>query len=535
MFVNNDRRSILFTDNASTPIQLLLIEDNPGDVRLLRELLAEAQTTRFELFTAESLMGGMNLLSQHDVDVILLDLSLPDSHGLETVKTLHEAQPVTPIVVMTGTNDAQMGIQAVGSGAQDYLIKGEVSGDVLVRSLHYAITRQQIEVALRQSEQNERTQRTLAEALRDTAAALTSTLNTEEVVERVLENLNRVIPHEAANVMLIGDHDTAVVLQHRGSTTLDNDQTLRGISLTGDALLSFQESVASRDVLYEPDLQNQSRLSLPIPNTELQTLLGIPIQFRDDVLGYINVFSKEANAFTPDNVEHLKTFAQQAAIGIQNAQLYEQSQELATIQERQRIARDLHDAVSQTLFTSSVVAESALKQWDINPDKAYTLVEKTHRLTRNALNEMRTLLLELRPQSMERVSLDELFERLVQLTENRKNVSIHLQMDAIPPLPADIKVGLYRIVQEALNNAAKHSGATEMSLIVERLSHSMKVVVTDNGRGFDIEGVNTSSLGLNIMRERAETIGADLEIASLPNSGTQVKIVCPLPLADAAG
>ncbi|WP_315788630.1 hybrid sensor histidine kinase/response regulator [Fischerella sp. JS2] len=135
------------------PIKVLLVEDNPGDVRLLQEFLWDVTTAQFQLIPVERLDQTLKLLNQESFDVILLDLSLPDSQGLETFITLHHQAPAIPIIVLTGLDDENLALRAMQEGAQDYLVKGQVSGDLLVRCMRYAIERQRIEEALRQSEE----------------------------------------------------------------------------------------------------------------------------------------------------------------------------------------------------------------------------------------------------------------------------------------------------------------------------------------------------------------------------------------------
>ncbi len=131
------------------PIRVLLVEDNPGDRRLILEALAEVSYSRIQLEHADCLQAAQDTLASTEYDLILLDLSLPDSHGLETVERTEDVAPDTPIVILTGLDDVNIGIQAVRAGAQDYLVKGEVTGHLLVRAIRYAIERHRMEAALR--------------------------------------------------------------------------------------------------------------------------------------------------------------------------------------------------------------------------------------------------------------------------------------------------------------------------------------------------------------------------------------------------
>lgn len=129
----------------------LLIDDNPEDTRLVREMLAEGGFARFDLDVSDRLAGGMRRLSDGDIDVVLVDLGLPDSHGVDTIALLHAHAPDVPIVVLTGTTDEATGVKALSAGAQEYLLKGQASGVVLVRALRYAIERKRLDLALQRT------------------------------------------------------------------------------------------------------------------------------------------------------------------------------------------------------------------------------------------------------------------------------------------------------------------------------------------------------------------------------------------------
>ena len=126
------------------PSKVLLIEDNPGDVRLIREMLSESKNISFEIEHADRLSSGLESLAQGGLDILLLDLGLPDSQGFETVRRILPAAPGIPVIVLTGLNDEAMGLQAIHEGAQDYLVKGEISFPVISRAINYAIERQKL-------------------------------------------------------------------------------------------------------------------------------------------------------------------------------------------------------------------------------------------------------------------------------------------------------------------------------------------------------------------------------------------------------
>jgi PAS domain S-box-containing protein len=204
--------------------------------------------------------------------------------------------------------------------------------------------------------------------------------------------------------------------------------------------------------------------------------------------------------------------------------LEQQMREQAAAAERNRLARDLHDAVSQTLFSASLIAEVLPNLWERDEAQGQKRLEEVRQLTRGALAEMRTLLLELRPSSLIEADLGYLLKQLGESITGRSRVPVEVSVSGHCSPRPDVKVAIYRIAQESLNNIAKHSEANRA--VVTLLCESDKVAlrVTDNGRGFDSGAVRQDSLGLGIMRERARQIGASLSIRSKPGKGTRIML-----------
>lgn len=206
--------------------------------------------------------------------------------------------------------------------------------------------------------------------------------------------------------------------------------------------------------------------------------------------------------------------------------LARQERENAAAEERTRLARDLHDAVSQTLFSASIIAEVLPRIWEKDQNAGRKRLEEIRELTRGALAEMRTLLFELRPVALADAELGELLHQLADSIAGRSRISISAQIEGQCRLSAETKIGLYRIAQEALNNIAKHSGASQARISLLCQPDSVELCVTDNGRGFDQTKVPAKSLGLGIMHERAKAIGASISIESVPARGTKVTVIC---------
>jgi PAS domain S-box-containing protein len=197
--------------------------------------------------------------------------------------------------------------------------------------------------------------------------------------------------------------------------------------------------------------------------------------------------------------------------------------EEAVAAERTRLARDLHDAVTQTLFSASLIAEVLPDIWEMDSEEAKKTTEELRQLTRGALAEMRTLLLELRPAALTQTRLPDLIKQLCEALIGRSRLPIQLKISGDGDLPPDVQIAFYRIAQESLNNVIKYARATTVSVDLSVSSASVHYIITDDGTGFDQSLIKPTSLGMRIMRERAEGIDADLRVHSEPGTGTIVE------------
>lgn len=207
---------------------------------------------------------------------------------------------------------------------------------------------------------------------------------------------------------------------------------------------------------------------------------------------------------------------------IERQRVMDQSQRLAALEERQRLARDLHDSVSQTLFSASVIAETLLHVYGDRADQISQGLADLQRLTKGARAEMQTLLMELRPTAVTDRPLDHSLNMLVQAMQSRTRIEVSASLMHDCQLPPDVQVVFYRVAQEALNNALKHSGATRATLTLTREDGTIRLSVNDNGHG--IPEKPTVGLGLLIMKERAQSVQGTLSIDSTPESGTTVEL-----------
>lgn len=254
------------------------------------------------------------------------------------------------------------------------------------------------------------------------------------------------------------------------------------------------------------------------------------------VIGIIEDINEERHAkerLASQEAEHRRQLEQRIAerteeLNAANERLREKAALDAVAAERTRLARDLHDAVTQTLFSTTLIADVLPDLWTMNQAEGRRRLEELRQLTRGALAEMRTLLVELRPNALTEVPLPTLLRQLTEAMAGRSRVAIQLSAEGACKLPPDVQVGLYRIAQEALNNVVKHAGASQ-AVVTLRLCGPVRLTIADDGAGFDPAAVTADHLGLRIMRERAEAIGARLSVYSEPGEGTQISVVWQQP------
>jgi PAS domain S-box-containing protein len=289
----------------------------------------------------------------------------------------------------------------------------------------------------------------------------------------------------------------------------------------------------------------------------ISSWMWVPLAVKGRIIGGLGVAHSQKNYFTVHHANLALSMADQVAITMVNADLYEQARTLAAMQERQRLARNLHDAVNQSLFSAGLIAEVLPRLWERNPTEARQALEDVRRLTRGALAEMRELLAELRPSTLTDSSLEDLLNQLANAFTGRTNITVTVNSQGDHVLPSKIQVVFYRICQEALNNIAKHAGASHVDIdlqyevgtskdtsIDQSLSTlaptgfsrgvevtSIDMTIRDDGIGFDTSVISAPGhYGLNMMRERAESAGAQLVFDSKQGKGTQVSLIWPNPL-----
>jgi signal transduction histidine kinase len=363
------------------------------------------------------------------------------------------------------------------------------------------------------------------EALYRADETLHRSLRLDDVLAALVEVARDVLHADKASVhMWDPDHKHLVVAASYGYSPESTSQPL----IPGEDLIiadALQSSVTTVEDASNDARFSSTRVQEIMVREGIRAAIGAPITVSGQSFGLFGVAYCEAHSPSVDEQRVVQALAQRAALAIQNARLFEQAQQVATAEERQRLARELHDAVTQTLFSASLIAEVVPRLWERDPEQGRRRLEELRRLTRGALAEMRTLLLELRPAALIETPFGQLLRQLAEATTSRTTLQIDVQAaDDERPLTPEVQIGLYRIAQEALNNMAKHAGASGASIHLRRRPQGVDLHLIDNGRGFDPTQTPPGHLGLGIMHERARAIGARLRIVSRLGDGTQVHV-----------
>jgi signal transduction histidine kinase len=259
----------------------------------------------------------------------------------------------------------------------------------------------------------------------------------------------------------------------------------------------------------------------------VRSWLGVPLRVRGQTIGFITISSPKPAQFKQRHVDLAMAYAAQVSVAFENADLVRQAQSVAAIEERQRLARELHDSVSQALYGIALGARTARTQLDRDPAAAREPVDYVLSLAEAGLAEMRALIFELRPESLEKEGLVAALEKQVAATRARYGFTVTAALGDEPDLSPAAREAFYRVAQEALHNIVKHARPTEVDVRLASDGGGVELRVRDNGVGFDPAGEFAGHLGLESMRERAARVGAVLSIDSSPGGGTTVALRVP--------
>jgi signal transduction histidine kinase len=340
------------------------------------------------------------------------------------------------------------------------------------------------------------------EILLEVASVLNSSLTLEEIINNTLPLFydENVLHHI---LVLIKEEETEeFILQGVFPQT-----HIEPSSLMHNADISRQALELQKYVIYEGEQHAE---------------LVLPLSLQDYDLGTIIFVAKAGYVFKDKTINLLESIADQLSVSIDHARLHKDAERNAALTERNRLARELHDAVTQTLFSASLIAQVIPNIWEKDVEKGKELLEEVRMLSRGALAEMRTLLLELRPQALREADLESLTVQLAEANTSRLGIPIHVETSGSYRPPENVKLVFYRIAQEAINNIIKHAHASEVNVRLKQAPKQIQLQIQDNGIGFNPDDVPKDHLGLKIMQERMETINGSLDIISKIGCGTQI-------------
>ncbi|MFJ8076200.1 GAF domain-containing sensor histidine kinase [Streptomyces sp. NPDC096176] len=273
----------------------------------------------------------------------------------------------------------------------------------------------------------------------------------------------------------------------------------------------------------------------PSAHPDMSDFLGLPIKDGDEIMGALFLANKRCPkpdggcGFTEDDEELLGILAQHAAIALTNARLYERSRELTIAEERSRLAHELHDAVSQKLFSLRLTAQAAAALVDRDPGRAKGELQQVAALAAEAADELRAAVVELRPAALDEDGLVNTLRTHIQVLDRAHDARVTFDTTGIRALPAAQEEALLRVAQEALHNALRHSGAESVDVVLVRSGQGAVLSVTDDGKGFEPKAVRRAGrhLGLVSMRDRAGGVGGRLTVESAPGQGTTIEMEVP--------
>jgi PAS domain S-box-containing protein len=375
--------------------------------------------------------------------------------------------------------------------------------------------------------------------LLDVSANIASTLDLPLLLELVLEQIQQVVDYDGASVWIL-EEDELRSAAHRGPIPGEVQSRMHlGREQAGE----LWEAMEGHEPLVISDVRGDAWLAqafrrafgkyLDREMDYVCTWVGIPLMVRERLIGWLSLHHREPKAYAQHHVNLAQTVANQAATAMENARLYGQARRLAVLEERQRLARELHDSVSQVLYGVGLGARTSqalLDRADIPPELKSSLAEPQAyvlSLAEAGLAEMRALIFELRPDSLEREGLVVALTRQAEAMRTRHKLEVRTELCPEPALPFEAKEALYRIAQEALNNVAKHAQASQIQIQLCSEGGGIVLEVEDNGVGFDPQCESPGHLGLHSMRERAARLEGHLEIDSSPGHGTRLRVWIP--------
>jgi signal transduction histidine kinase len=380
-------------------------------------------------------------------------------------------------------------------------------------------------------------------ALLAVSQSVTSALDFHPLLTLFLDGVERVIPHTGSVVLLI-EGDEFVISAFRDARQPRDNLTGRRFPIKAfpqlESIGQFAQPFIIRDATEDANIAAAVASLIDNP-PHIRACIAAPLIARGTVIGVLGLTHEKRNMFDSDDMPRLQAFANQLALSIDNARLYARSKQLAIFEERSRLARELHDSVTQSLHSIGLYANAAERAMDLGKQEVGVKnLHEVRKLAREAMHEIRSLIFELRPTVLDERGLGPALQARLDSVEARSGLVVSLEtpdQQGERRLPVQTEMELYRIAQEALTNVIKHAGASHVWVTLryedsgnnvgdDRGWHGCVVLeIRDDGVGFDLQTARErGTLGLSSITERAEKIGGMVTINTIPNGGTSVKI-----------
>jgi PAS domain S-box-containing protein len=364
-------------------------------------------------------------------------------------------------------------------------------------------------------------------ALYDVTAVASASLDLETVMERSLERVLDVMGSQIGGIHLLDEVKGEVNLvtwRNIPAEIVAEIQTMPVGSGIAGRIIEQGAPLVVPAMADDPDAAPAARRLL-----DQQVYVGAPMRAKGQAIGVLGVIGAEGRQFSAEEVALLASIADQIGVAVENARLYQRAERLAVVEERQRLARELHDSVTQALYSCTLLTETARRSAAApNLREVQGYLEELGEITQQALKEMRLLVHELRPPALEQEGLVGALQQRIDAVEGRAGIQARLLVEGEISLEPAVEAALYRVGQEALNNALKHAMASSVTLHFQASEELVEMEIVDDGQGFDLAAVRDGGgLGLTTMQERAEQVGGTLVIRSAPGEGSTVKIAVP--------
>lgn len=471
--------------NDTINIDILLVEDNPADIFLLKKMLNASSLQINSLYTTDKVMEAREILKTLHFHVALLDLSLPDSFGIETYLEIKSYVKEIPVIILTGLNDASIALEALKEGAQDYLVKGEFNSDLLYRAIQYSLERKKVEEALLVSEEKYR--------------------------QMFYQGFFPSWIYDPVSLKFLEVNDAAIKKYGYGRNEF-LAMSLKDIRL-GEEIPELINNAGIQDPEGRVKLWRHKKKNGGIMIVEVTYF---PVSYLGQVASQAQI-----NDVT-EEVELQKKLKEQ--------QKAEQKNITAAVlkaleRDRAHLGAELHDNINQILATSMLYLEHA----KVNVEEKDEMISKSHDVIALAIAEIRRLSRKLIVSDISEIGLEKAIRIMIDniLLVRKKKISLHMENFPEKKIDENVKITIYRIIQEQLTNILKHANASIVDIELKKEEKLITLNIGDNGKGFD-PTFHRNGVGITNIMSRVSLYDGDVNIYSAPGKGCTLKVTLQL-------